>query len=47
MWNFWIQQTLVFIAALIAILFLVKKFFIKPKKNKNSKSCGNSDCGCH
>ncbi|MAN28276.1 MAG: FeoB-associated Cys-rich membrane protein [Mesonia sp.] len=44
-----IQEILVFITFLIAVGFLVKKFFWKsPKKATGSESaCGKSDCGCH
>lgn len=42
--NFIIQNSLVFIAILLAIIYLAKKFFFK---NKSKKSCGTDDCGCH
>lgn len=42
--NTLIQNILVFTAILLAIGFLVKKFFWKKKSNK---SCGTDDCGCH
>lgn len=41
-----IQHILVFIALVLAIGFLVKKFFLKETSSNNS--CGkDSDCGCH
>jgi plastocyanin domain-containing protein len=40
-----IQNILVFIAVVLAIGFLVKKFFFK--KSKSKKACGTDDCGCH
>jgi len=44
--NTFIQNTLVFSALAIAVIFLVKKFFWK--KTKHKKSCGGNDnCGCH
>ncbi|WP_242158191.1 FeoB-associated Cys-rich membrane protein [Aestuariivivens sediminis] len=40
-----IQNILVAICIVLALLFLVKKFFWKTK---SKKSChGNDDCGCH
>lgn len=45
-----IQEILVFITFLIALGFLIKKFFWKtPKKatQNNASACGKSDCGCH
>lgn len=39
------QHILVYIAVLLAVGFLVKKFLF-PKK-KTAKACGKSDCGCH
>jgi hypothetical protein len=39
-----IQEILAFAALGIAVLFLVRKFFLKKKSKKN---CGNDDCGCH
>ena len=39
-----IQNILVTITVLLAVLFLVKKFFWK--KSKAKKACGNDDCGC-
>jgi len=45
------QEILVYIILLIAIGFIVKKFFL-PKSFFNSKksaakACGQEDCGCH
>ena len=40
------QELLVYIALLVALGFLVKKFFWKKSAKKKSKSCGE-DCGCH
>ncbi|WP_319800124.1 MULTISPECIES: FeoB-associated Cys-rich membrane protein [Flavobacterium] len=37
-----IQQIIAFGILIVAIVFLVKKFFFKKK---NGKNCGN-DCGC-
>lgn len=39
------QEILVYIAVLLAVAFLVKKYFYKPKKI--TKSCGKDSCGCH
>lgn len=39
-----IQSVLAYIVLVIAISFLVKKFFFKKKKN--GKDCGD-DCNCH
>jgi hypothetical protein len=46
-----LQHTLVYITLLLAIGYIVKKFFL-PKslfvnKKGNKKSCGQDDCGCH
>ncbi|WP_306349562.1 FeoB-associated Cys-rich membrane protein [Flavobacterium sp. '19STA2R22 D10 B1'] len=38
-----IQEILVLVALVIAVAFLVRKFFWKKKKSKN---CGGPDCGC-
>ncbi|WP_082048606.1 FeoB-associated Cys-rich membrane protein [Neotamlana nanhaiensis] len=43
--NSIIQNMLVTITVAFAVVFLVRKFFWKPKK-KDSKSCGNQNCGC-
>nr|WP_246454561.1 FeoB-associated Cys-rich membrane protein [Hyunsoonleella aquatilis] len=42
--NDLIQNILVFTAVLLAVSFLVKKFFFK--KPKAEKACGNDDCVC-
>ncbi|MEW7278013.1 FeoB-associated Cys-rich membrane protein [Aquimarina sp. 2201CG1-2-11] len=44
-----IQNILVFFAFLLAVGFLIKKFFWKSTVKKKSKSCGSggTDCGCH
>lgn len=38
-----IQEILAFGILIIAVLFLIKKYFWKKKKDTN---CGNGDCGC-
>ncbi len=44
--NSVIQNILVFSALVLAIGFLLKKFFFKSSKTKND--CGGDDnCGCH
>ncbi|UOR30048.1 FeoB-associated Cys-rich membrane protein [Flavobacteriaceae bacterium GSB9] len=43
--NILLQNILVISALVLAIVFLVKKFFWKTPKTK--KACGNDDCGCH
>ncbi len=45
-----IQQLLVYVIVAVAITYLVWKFIL-PKsmafgKKKNSKSCGQDNCGC-
>jgi hypothetical protein len=45
-----IQQLLVYVIVAVAIVYLVWKFIL-PKsmvfgKKKNSKSCGQDNCGC-
>ena len=41
------QNILVIAALVLALLFLVNKFFWK-KTSKSKKSCGSDDgCGCH
>lgn len=41
-----IQNILVFTAMVLAMTFLIKKFFWK--KSKPKKACGGDDgCGCH
>ena len=39
------QEILVYISVFLAVIFLAKKYFYKPKKT--TKSCGKDDCGCH
>ena len=41
----YIQEILVYITVFLAVAYLVKKYFYKPKKT--SKSCGEDNCGCH
>jgi hypothetical protein len=41
-----LQDILTYITLGIAVAFLIKKFFIKKKKNKSDKNCGD-DCNCH
>lgn len=44
--NTIIQNLLVFSALVLALVFLIKKFFWKKPKSK--KSCGSDNgCGCH
>jgi len=43
MWN--LQNILVYLALLTALIYLVKKYFFK-KKNRSSSGC-ESDCNCH
>ncbi|WP_188112002.1 hypothetical protein [Aquimarina sp. RZ0] len=50
--NILIQNILVFLVAAMAMGFLIKKFFLKPKVVKTnkkgvSKPCGAAKCGCH
>ncbi|MBT6161475.1 FeoB-associated Cys-rich membrane protein [Flavobacteriaceae bacterium] len=40
-----LQTFLVFSAGLLALVFLVKKFFFSTQK-KSDKGC-DTDCGCH
>ncbi|MCF6294949.1 MAG: FeoB-associated Cys-rich membrane protein [Flavobacteriaceae bacterium] len=40
-----IQTILVIVTVSIAVGFLIKKFFLKPKKS--SKNSCEDDCGCH
>lgn len=45
--NSIIQNTLVFSALILAVIFIVKTYIWSPKK-KNTKACGGDDgCGCH
>jgi len=39
-----IQSVLVFLSLLVAVGFLIKKFFLKKKRKKN---CGDDNCGCN
>ena len=43
--NAIIQNILIVLALVLALGFLVKKFFLKSSKSKNG--CGNDDCNCH
>ncbi len=44
--NTIVQNILVVIAIVLALAFIVKKFFWKTTKSK--KACGGEDgCGCH
>jgi len=44
--NTIIQNILVFLAIALALMFLIKKFFLKKPTTK--KNCGGDDgCGCH
>ena len=49
--NILIQNILVVLIFVLAVGFLIKKFFWKPSfspaKKKSTKSCGDSGCGCH
>jgi len=38
------QEILVVITFIIAVGFIIKKFFWK---DKTAKACGKDDCGCH
>ncbi|MBU2938157.1 FeoB-associated Cys-rich membrane protein [Lacinutrix sp. C3R15] len=42
--NTIIQNILAFSAVLLAVGFLVRKYFYKKK---TKKACGTDDCGCH
>jgi FtsZ-interacting cell division protein ZipA len=39
------QNIVIALIGLVAIAFLIKKYIWSPKK-KQSKSCGNKNCGC-
>jgi hypothetical protein len=41
-----VQEILAFVLLGIAVFFLIRKFFFKPKK-KSGKDCGSGDCGCN
>ncbi len=43
--NLFIQNILVFTAIVLAVAFLIRKFFLKKSKNKTD--CGDNDCDCH
>jgi hypothetical protein len=43
MWN--LQNILVYLALLAALIYLAKKYFFKKKK-RSSSGC-ESDCNCH
>ncbi len=49
--NIVVQNILVGVVVAMALSFLIKKFFWKPKlstaKKDISPSCGNGKCGCH
>nr|WP_299363437.1 FeoB-associated Cys-rich membrane protein [Winogradskyella sp.] len=50
--NTVIQNILVFAALGLALVFLYRKFFWKPKRATTSdpdnyRGCGNNGCGCH
>jgi hypothetical protein len=38
-----IQEILAFVVLLLAVGFLIRKYFWKKKSDKD---CGNGDCGC-
>ena len=38
-----IQEVLAFGILILALSFLIRKYFLKKKSDKN---CGNGDCGC-
>jgi hypothetical protein len=42
-----IQNILAFTTGIAAVVFLMRKFFWKPKKTSSKTSCGTEDCGCH
>ncbi|MBS1533513.1 MAG: FeoB-associated Cys-rich membrane protein [Bacteroidetes bacterium] len=37
------QEIIAYLILAAAVVFLVRKFWIKPKK----KNCDSDDCGCH
>jgi len=45
------QEILVYIILLLAVGFVVKKFFLPrslfSSKKEYKKACGQEDCGCH
>jgi hypothetical protein len=40
-----IQELVAFATLIVAVAFLIKKFFFKKKAK--DKNCGSSDCGCN
>lgn len=42
--NIIIQNTIAFTAVLLAVAYIMKKYFWKKKAKK---ACGTDDCGCH
>ncbi|MDO6595985.1 FeoB-associated Cys-rich membrane protein [Oceanihabitans sp. 2_MG-2023] len=42
--NTIIQNILAFSSVLLALAFIIKKFFYKKKAKK---ACGTDDCSCH
>ena len=42
-----IQEILAFALLGVAVFFLAWKFFLKPRRKKSGKDCGNGDCGCN
>ncbi|WP_405411137.1 hypothetical protein [Maribacter sp. Asnod1-A12] len=46
-----LQHILVYITLAISVGYVAVKFFIPksllPNKKRNSKACGQDDCGCH
>jgi hypothetical protein len=40
-----VQQTIAYLILVVAVAFLIKKFFIKKKKK--GKDCGSDGCGCN
>ncbi|WP_371811632.1 FeoB-associated Cys-rich membrane protein [Flavobacterium sp. M31R6] len=38
-----IQEIIAFVILVLALAFLIRKFFFKKKSDKN---CGSGDCGC-
>jgi len=39
-----LQEIAAYAILIFAVAFLVRKFFLKKKSDKN---CGNGDCGCN
>lgn len=42
--EYW-QHILAYAALGLALFYLVRRFFWKPKKKNDG--CGSEDCGCH